>query len=290
MCLPAWFLAGRLAQQIKLPLITGYLVAGAVSGPSLLQLFRANGLASLGFVDHTCLGVIALAAGAELRVSELKKTKRQVVCITLGISLLSWLAVFMAIMMLTPFLPFLRHRTHQQQQAVASLAGTLAIARSPASAIAVMRECDAKGPFCSTVMAVVVVKDVLLFVCLAMNLEFANMAMVAAPQGFNVSHMLQPALSVLVSMGLGAVGGAALGALLNAKPATLPRPFAVLGRSLPQPVIARYLKVGSQQQCLWLQPQPSSVLSVSLLSRCLLASWRGSSPQIAGPPRMRMSS
>lgn len=79
MCLPAWFLAGRLAQQIKLPLITGYLVAGAVSGPSLLQLFRANGLASLGFVDHTCLGVIALAAGAELRVSELKKTKRQVI-------------------------------------------------------------------------------------------------------------------------------------------------------------------------------------------------------------------
>ena len=41
--------------------------------------------------------------------------------------------------------------------------------------IAVMRESDARGPFCSTVMAVVVVKDVLLFVCLAMNLEFANM-------------------------------------------------------------------------------------------------------------------
>lgn len=73
-------------------------------------------------------------------------------------------------------------------------------------------------------------------------LILALQAMVAAPQGFNVSHMLQPALSVLVSMGLGAVGGAALGALLNAKPATLPRPFAVLGRSLPQPVIARYLK------------------------------------------------
>ena len=78
MCLPAWFLAGRLAQQVKLPLITGYLIAGAVSGPSLLQLFKSNGLASLGFVDHACLGIIALAAGAELRLSELKKTKRQV--------------------------------------------------------------------------------------------------------------------------------------------------------------------------------------------------------------------
>lgn len=40
--------------------------------------------------------------------------------------------------------------------------------------IAVVRETDAKGPFCSTVLAVVVVKDVLLFICLAMNLEFAN--------------------------------------------------------------------------------------------------------------------
>ena len=78
MCLPAWFLAGRLAQQVKLPLITGYLVAGAISGPSLLQLFRGSGLASLGFVDQSCLSIIALAAGAELRVAELKKTKRQV--------------------------------------------------------------------------------------------------------------------------------------------------------------------------------------------------------------------
>lgn len=78
MCLPAWFMAGRLAQQVKLPFITGYLIAGAASGPSLLSLFKTDGLTSLGFVDNACLGVIALAAGAELRVTELKRTKRQV--------------------------------------------------------------------------------------------------------------------------------------------------------------------------------------------------------------------
>lgn len=66
--------------------------------------------------------------------------------------------------------------------------------------------------------------------------------MVAAPQGFNVSHMLQPALSVLVSLALGGLGGTALGALLNAKPATMPRRLAVLVRLMPQPVIARYLR------------------------------------------------
>ena len=68
-------------------------------------------------------------------------TLLQVICITLGISLLSWLFVFVAMMMLMPFIPFTQQRTHQQQQAVASLAGTLAIARSPASAVC---------PFCAS--------------------------------------------------------------------------------------------------------------------------------------------
>ncbi len=67
-------------------------------------------------------------------------------------------------------------------------------------------------------------------------------AMVAAPQGFNVSHMLQPALSVMVSIGLGALGGTALGMLLNAKPTAMPRTVAALTRVLPQAVIARYNK------------------------------------------------
>ena len=62
----------------------------------------------------------------------------QVACITIGISLFSWLLVFMAMMMMMPFIPFVQHRTHQQQQAVASLAGTLAIARSPASAVSLL--------------------------------------------------------------------------------------------------------------------------------------------------------
>ena len=53
--------------------------------------------------------------------------------------------------------------------------------------IAVVRETDAKGPFSSTVLAVVVVKDVLLFICLAMNLEFANM--VGSCSGCCLSHL-----------------------------------------------------------------------------------------------------
>ena len=63
--------------------------------------------------------------------------------------------------------------------------------------------------------------------------------MVAAPSGFNLGHMLQPALSVTVSIALGALGGAGLSSLLNAKPVSMPRTVAALNRILPQPFIAR---------------------------------------------------
>lgn len=47
--------------------------------------------------------------------------------------------------------------------------------------------------------------------------------MVAAPSGFNLGHMLQPALSVVLSLALGTLGGSGLGAFLAAKPVSVPR-------------------------------------------------------------------
>lgn len=41
--------------------------------------------------------------------------------------------------------------------------------------IAVVKETGGKGPYCSLILAVVVMKDVLVFICFALNLEFARM-------------------------------------------------------------------------------------------------------------------
>lgn len=72
---PAWHLVGRLAAWLKFPMITGFLVAGVASGLGPLTTER---LESLKVVDHLCLSLIALAAGAELQLAELHKIKRQV--------------------------------------------------------------------------------------------------------------------------------------------------------------------------------------------------------------------
>lgn len=41
--------------------------------------------------------------------------------------------------------------------------------------IAVLKEVDGRGPFCSLVMAVVVVKDVVVIVAFALNMELIRM-------------------------------------------------------------------------------------------------------------------
>lgn len=56
----------------------------------------------------------------------------------------------------------------------ARLRRLLIVSTAPDVQIAVLRETEAQGPFCSLVMAVVVVKDVLVFVAFATNLEIVS--------------------------------------------------------------------------------------------------------------------
>lgn len=63
--------------------------------------------------------------------------------------------------------------------------------------IAVLRETEGQGPFCSLVLAVVVVKDVVVFVAFATNLEVASA--VRAVKGDEVSKPLIPLQDFVIS-------------------------------------------------------------------------------------------
>ena len=75
---PAWYSAGKLAQRLRLPLITGYVIGGIICGPSGLNVLKDEAQHHLQALDHACLSIIALTAGAELRFADLKRIQRQV--------------------------------------------------------------------------------------------------------------------------------------------------------------------------------------------------------------------
>ena len=64
-------LAGVL-QKFKLPLISGFLVIGIISGPELLGLIEPETLNGLNFLNDVALAFIAFAVGSELYLTELR--------------------------------------------------------------------------------------------------------------------------------------------------------------------------------------------------------------------------
>ena len=63
---------------------------------------------------------------------------KQVLCITLGICVATWAFVFVALLVMAPYLPMTAGLTPNQTFGVISLAATLMMARSPASMVTVL--------------------------------------------------------------------------------------------------------------------------------------------------------
>ena len=225
--LVASWAAGSLVQRVRLPRITGHIFAGIACGPHVAGVATERLASMLTSLDVVCLAVIGVAAGAELRASELRKNPRPTLVMTLAISTLSFLFVLLSVVLLLgpTSIAMLRGLSTWHAVAVGSLAGTLAIARSPASAIAVLHEMRGKGPFCSHVMAVTIVKDVLVVVAFALNMEAVALSGLAF-HPYDVAY----------SAADGTAGGLGRSAARSAF--ALMRPFAVVAASAARGVLA----------------------------------------------------
>ena len=63
---------------VGLPLITGYMVIGALVGPQVLGLIKQEDLLPLGLVTQGALAFICFSAGAELYLPELRALFKQI--------------------------------------------------------------------------------------------------------------------------------------------------------------------------------------------------------------------
>ena len=132
--------------------------------------------ARLAATDAMCLAVIGIAAGAELQLADLRRHPRPTLVMTACVSVFSFGFVFLAFLVVGPRVAFLKELGTAHVALVGSLLGHARDRALSASAIAVLREMDARGPFCQHVMAVTVAKDALVVALFALNVEFAALA------------------------------------------------------------------------------------------------------------------
>lgn len=196
-------------KKARLPLISGFLAAGMVVGPYGLGFITVEAVESLRLVDHIALAFIAFAAGSELHLAELKDRFKSIAWVTLGLVFFTFVLGSLAAFLLAEHVPFMRSLSTAGRVSVALLAGAILVARSPSSAIAIVKELRAKGPFTRMVLGVTVIMDVVVITLFGFSASIADALL--ADYGLDIGFLALLA----VQLGLSAVLGWLLGKLLH---------------------------------------------------------------------------
>ena len=202
-------------QRLRLPLITGFLVIGLVSGPEVLDLIEAEALSNLTFVNDIALAFIAFAVGSELYLKELRSRMKSIIFMIITQVIVTFLLVSLSMYLLLDIIPFAGEMKLAARIAIAMLTGTIAIARSPASAIAIINELRARGPFTKTAIGVTVVVDfgVIVFFAIIFTLSKS----LIQETSFRPIYIVQVLVELVAAFGLGFLVWLLLRAALSIK-------------------------------------------------------------------------
>ena len=171
----------RVMKLVNLPNVTGYLIAGILVGPYVLNIINNESIQSLKIITSVALGFIAFSIGGEFKLSYLKKLGKSILIITIVQAVTTVLIVL----------------------------GAIAAATAPAATLLVVRQYKARGPVTDTLLPVTAFDDavglIIFSVCFALAQVFAVGGELTVQ-----AVLLEP----LREIGLSLLVGAAMGALL----------------------------------------------------------------------------
>lgn len=222
----ASYMVGLGFKRVRLPAITGYLLTGALAGPFILEILDASTSTNLRFVDEVALAVVAMVAGAELLLRDLKPRRRAIGATVGGIVVFGYLTLATAIYLVGSVLPFTADFEPGPRLAFSLLGAAVLLALSPPSAIAVIKEVQARGRFTRTVLGVTVLMDVVIIVV------FAAVTSLASPlledTGLDITFIPLLLLDLALALGIGLAVGLLITRLLATRLPTAVKAAAVL--------------------------------------------------------------
>lgn len=187
------YFMGRLAEKLRLPAITGFILAGLLLGPSCIGLVHGDLDETLATITEIALALIALVIGSEFSLKKLKAIGRSVVIITL-------FQLFGAFLLVTAGLVIAGMKLE-----FAAILGAIASATAPAATVAIIRELKARGPFVDYLYGVVALDDagcVLLFA--TVTAIAGNFLGSATGLAHSVFHAV---IEIFSSLALGSIAG-----------------------------------------------------------------------------------
>ncbi len=203
---------GWLAVRLRLPRISGFILAGVLLSPSVLPILDRQTVNDLTTPGLVLLAVIGFAIGCSIRFKDLSGLGRAVSSITAWQGMLAW---GLTIALLAPFGAWLYGGsntgvTAQQALVLAFLLGAIAWPTAPAVVLALVRETRSRGQLTTVTLSIVALSDVLAVVAFGLSLEIAR-AMLQGDTVFSWATAVGvPTIKLLGALGFGSVLGAGL--------------------------------------------------------------------------------
>lgn len=163
------FLGGKVLSKLGAPKLIGYIIMGVVAGPYVLDLVSAGMIRDLTIVNGVAVCLIALSAGGELSLRKIRPLLRTVRSMTFWAVIGTALLLGAMLFAIRPLLPFVHGMSPAQQAAVCAMLGVVLASQSPAVVMALINETKADGPVSQTVLALVVLADLVIIVLYALT-------------------------------------------------------------------------------------------------------------------------
>ena len=205
------YFGGRLANWLKFPRVTGYIVAGILLSPSISGIIPAVLIREkLSIITDIALAIIAYSIGGSLKLSRLKQLGKSILWINITESLGAFVITFIMMgtlgALIVKFILF--HASWLQVcLPLALIIGAVSAATAPAAILAIVHEYRAQGPLTITLLGVVALDDGMAIILYA----FASSIVGALNQvqGTSMIHKmaLEPLLVIFGSALLGVIFG-----------------------------------------------------------------------------------
>ena len=189
------FAMTRLTKLARLPNVTGYILAGILIGPYVLNLVPQRIIDGTDFLSDIALAFIAFSTGEFFKLSVLKKSGMRVV----------WITIFEAVLA-SVFIFILTFLVLRLELAFSIVLSALASATAPASTMMTIRQTGAKGDFVDTLLQVVALDDVVGLVLYSIAISVA-LASLSGASGFSFETLGKPVLLNLLVLALGSAFG-----------------------------------------------------------------------------------
>lgn len=199
----AGFLVTRITKLAKLPNVTGYIIAGILIGPYVLNLIPQQMVDNMGFVSDIALAFIAFGVGRFFKKENFKETGFGVIVITLFESLLAGIIVTISI-----------HYIFHLQWDFCLLLGAIATATAPASTMVTIRQYHARGNYVNTLLQVVAFDDAVCLIAFSLASAIVNADIGA---GVSASEIIMPIVYNIGALAAGFVSGVVLSKLMTPK-------------------------------------------------------------------------